>query len=576
MNILGINFLSEASAALIQDGKVIAAASEERFNRIKMFYGYPESAIKYVLEAANLRMPDIDFIATTGKSPGKPDEKAYEEKREAIRESSLGQELKEHQLKKLEERHAREALVLGERTPGNIRQLEKLGPKVIAVEHHMAHAGAAYYESGFKEATVITCDGWGENASNILCEAKNGSIEKISYSNTFDSLGYYYGSITKHLGFKPHRHEGKILGLAAFGNADATLALMRKMIGFDRERQRFIGKIEEGIYLPFFDNDNLARVFKTGQKTEREKGIFTREDISAGLQRVLEETVTDYVKNLNLKNRNIALAGGVFANVKLNQRIRELKGVKNVFIYPNMGDGGLAVGSALLVYAEKVGLRPSRVKDVYLGPGFSDEEILGEIKKEGLAFEEHSDIEGKVAELLLENKVVARFDGRMEWGPRALGNRSILYTPSDRTVNDWLNKRLNRTEFMPFAPVSIKENAGKCYLGYKEDHIAADFMTITYDCTDEMKRTQPAVVHVDGTARPQIIEKGVNKSYYTITKNYHKLAGLPSMINTSFNMHEEPIVCTPYDAIRSFKTGHLDYLAIGKYLLKNDGREELL
>ena len=146
----------------------------------------------------------------------------------------------------------------------------------------------------------------------------------------------------------------------------------------------------------------------------------------------------------------------------------------------------------------------------------------------------------------------------------------------DKTVNDWLNRLLNRTEFMPFAPVTIQENALKCYNGYKEEHAAADFMTITYDCTDEMKETQQAVVHVDGTARPQIIKEKVNPSYYKITKEYYKLSGLPSMINTSFNMHEEPIVCTPYDAIRAFKTGHLDYLAIGKYLLQNKGKEELL
>ncbi len=576
MNILGINFLSEASAALVQDGNIVSAASEERFNRIKLFAGYPEKAIEYVLKSAGLKITDIDIISTTGKSPGKPNQKAYDEKKAAINASTIPQDIKEHQLKKLQERYDREVYVLGERTPNNIKKLEKLGPKVEVVEHHSAHVAATYYCSGFKESLVITADGWGENASNVLYQAKDGEITKLNYSNTFDSLGYYYGSMTKFLGYRPHRHEGKILGLAAMGDPSKVSPIMRKMIGFDKENQRFVGKMEEGIYLPFFENDNLSRVLKVGAKTDVAKGIFTKEDISAGLQNVLEEVVVDYVKNLNFGETNIALAGGVFANVKLNQRIRELPNVKNVFIYPNMGDGGLAAGSALQVYAEKVGLKPSRIRDVYLGPSFSNEEILEEIKKQSIEFEEHKDIEGRVAEILSENKVVARFDGRMEWGPRALGNRTIMYSPTDKTVNDWLNKRLNRTEFMPFAPVSIKENAKKSYIGYKDEHLAADFMTMTYDCTDEMKKTQPAVVHVDGTARPQIIEEAVNKSYYNIVKNFYKLTGLTSTINTSFNMHEEPIVCTPFDAIRSFKTGHLDYLAIGNYLLENKSVSDVL
>jgi carbamoyltransferase len=576
MNILGINFLSEASAALVQDGKVVSAASEERFNRIKLFHGYPEKAIDYVLKSANLKMSDIDVIATTGKSKGKPDENAYNEKRKAITASNLPAKIKQHQLQKLKERQARETFVLGERTPANIKRLESLGPKVEPVGHHLAHVAAAYYSSGFNDCTIITCDGWGENASNILCKTKDGEIEEVSHSNTFDSLGYYYGSLTKFLGFRPHRHEGKILGLAAFGNPESAAPIMRKMVGFDKERQRFLGKMEEGIYVPFFENDNLSRAIKLGQKTDASKGIFTKEDVSAGLQHVLEEVVLEYVNNLDLGNTNVAVAGGVFANVKLNQRILELPQVKNIFVYPNMGDGGLAVGSALLVHSRIAGLKPTKIEDVYLGPEFSEEEILKEIKKEKQEFEKHSDIEGRVAELLAENKVVARFNGRMEWGPRALGNRSILYSSTDKTVNDWLNRRLSRTEWMPFAPVTMKENAGKCYLGYKEEHATANFMTITYNCTEEMKKTQPAVVHVDGTARPQIIEEKVNQSYYKIKENYYKLTGLPSMINTSFNMHEEPIVCTPFDAIRSFKVGHLDYLAIGNFLLENKAATDVM
>lgn len=571
MNILGINFLSEASVALIQDGKIVNAASEERFNREKLWHGYPENAVGWALENAGLKITDIDIIATTGKAPKEPPKEPYLEKEEQILKSSLPIPIKKGQQELLWKRYKREKMVLGKRTPDNINFLKKLGPKVVAIDHHLAHAASAYFTSGWKNAVILTIDGWGENSSNLLAVGKDGEIETLNYSNTFDSLGYYYGSVTKFLGFKPHRHEGKVLGLAAFGDNSVTEPIMRKMIGFDKEKQRFLGKMEEGIFVPSFNNPNLQNIMKIGEKSIISENIYSKADISAGLQKVLEETVMEYVNNLSYKKMKLCLAGGVFANVKLNQRLLELPQVENVYIYPNMGDGGLAAGSALYVYSQEAGLKPFQTDNVYYGPEFTEEEIKESIRKNNLKAVKYDNISEEIAELLVKGKVVARFNGKMEWGPRALGNRSILYQPTDDTVNDWLNKKLQRTEFMPFAPVSIKENALKCYKGYKEDHIAADFMTITYDCTDDMKQTQPAVVHVDGTARPQIITKKVNPSYYDIVETYYKLTGVPSLINTSFNMHEEPIVCSPSDAIRSFRQGHLDYLAIGDFLIKNSG-----
>jgi carbamoyltransferase len=210
--------------------------------------------------------------------------------------------------------------------------------------------------------------------------------------------------------------------------------------------------------------------------------------------------------------------------------------------------------------------------DVYFGPSFSDAEIERAVAKERLPAERVTDIEHTVAKLLAQGYVVARFAGRMEYGPRALGNRSILYQATDSTVNDWLNKRLNRTEFMPFAPVTLAEFADQCYEDLPGARYPAQFMTITFKCTEWMKKNCPAVVHVDGTARPQIIHQETNPSYYRIVDEYRKLTGLPSLINTSFNMHEEPIVCSPSDALRAFTDGGLDYLAIGNYLLEHPSR----
>jgi len=234
-----------------------------------------------------------------------------------------------------------------------------------------------------------------------------------------------------------------------------------------------------------------------------------------------------------------------------------------------MGDDGLSYGAVLWKLSQENSLKPQQLKDVYLGMEYSEDEIKKAISESKLKSDYYEEIEEVIAELISKNKIVARFNGRMEHGPRALGNRSILYQAIDPAINDWLNKRLNRSDFMPFAPVTLSEYANKCYKNLEGAEYAAKFMTITFDCTDYMKKNSPAVVHVDGTARPQLVSKQDNLSYYKIVKAYHKLTGIPSIVNTSFNMHEEPIVCTPEDAIRSFKEGHLDYLAIGNYLIKN-------
>jgi carbamoyltransferase len=301
---------------------------------------------------------------------------------------------------------------------------------------------------------------------------------------------------------------------------------------------------------------------------------YSREGIAATAQRRLEEVMTKLVRNAvkATGQHKVAVAGGVFANVKLNQRINELEEVDDIYVFPEMSDGGLALGSALMALSRTKRIEPFRLRDVYFGPEFTNRQIEEELRKSGLNYEGFSQdaLEERVAKLLTQGKVIARFDGRMEYGPRALGNRSILYHAEDPTVNDWLNKMLKRTEFMPFAPVTLKEHAQKCYKGIKEDQYTAKFMTITFDCTDWMKKVSPAVVHVDGTARPQIITEEENPSYYRILKCYYEKTGIPTIVNTSFNMHEEPIVCSPKDAIRAFKMGHLDYMAIGNFMVSND------
>ncbi len=274
------------------------------------------------------------------------------------------------------------------------------------------------------------------------------------------------------------------------------------------------------------------------------------------------------------EGKRIVLAGGVFANVKLNQRVKEL-GFAEVFVQPAMGDEGTALGAAQLAARAKAPINPVRLKDAYLGPGFSPAEMRSALEQSGMSFVELPDgrLEHRVAELLHAGNIVARFAGRMEFGPRALGNRSILYPARDPEVNDWLNQQLKRSEFMPFAPITLAEHAGDCYFGIAGAEHTSEFMTMTFQVTPQMAQATPACVHVDDTARPQLVREDRNRSLHQILSHYRDMSGIPTLINTSFNMHEEPIVCEPSEAIRAFTSANLDALAMGDFLVINQSEE---
>ena len=559
MKIIGINYLSESSVCLLDKGKIISSISEERINRKKNWYGLPNKTINYILSKNNLKTKDIDYFVTSGISAidkSVPDKNTYLNKINQIKISNLKPFQKKKQILFLKQRFEHEKKVINIRTKNLLNRLKSKYKNLKIYDHHLSHAASAYFNSGFKDCFVVTIDGWGDNSSSKIFYFQNGVYNEISSTPTIDSIGYFYGSITKLLGFKPHQHEGKILGLAAYGNQKKIIKEISQMIDYDKEKKIFKGCYERGYYQSTFNNKNLSNLLKK----------HSAKDIAASTQIILEKTVTKCIKNLSNKKFNIALAGGVFANVKLNQKIRELKNVKNIFIFPNMGDGGLSVGGAQLLYLEKSKKKPRKIKNMYLGHNFLDEEIRNELKKYRLDFIKPNNIEKKIAELLAQKKVIAHFNDKMEFGPRALGNRSILCSASDKNVNNWLNKKLKRTEFMPFAPIILKRKI-KDYMYVKNlnDYL---FMTITCLCKKIMIKKAPAAVHIDKTARPQIIDKDINPRINSILENYYKITGVPVLINTSFNMHEEPIVCTPVDAIRGFIDGKLDYLVINNFLIK--------
>ena len=363
-------------------------------------------------------------------------------------------------------------------------------------------------------------------------------------------LGTYYEQVTSCLGYRPDRHAGKIVGLAAYGDPERLTPLLLNR--FQRQDGDF--RITESFNY-FFSRHLSAN--------------FSKIDIAAAYQNVLELVAQELVRYWVDKTGcdKVVLSGGVTANVKMNQRIFEVDGVEKLFVYPNMGDGGCGTGAALHADRDAGVCRP--FESAYLGPDFSENEIGEALQKEGLQFTQPDNLSAEAAMCIHSGKVVARFDGRMEYGPRALGNRSVMYHAREPQINQWLNDRLGRTEFMPFAPVTLWEERREMYENIDGIEFAAQFMTVTTDCTKEMKENCPAAVHVDGTARPQLIKREVNPGYYDIVKEYQKLTSIPTLINTSFNMHEEPIVCSPGDAARAFIRGGLDYMVAGPFLVEN-------
>jgi carbamoyltransferase len=601
MKVLGISPLDkDSTVTIVEDGNLVYAAAEERFTRVKLQDGFPWQALEAGLTSTGTSAGDFDMVTypfltweqetrlfqknlTTEREyleggngangaalqealsrvpsrsatiPGltDPNERMEKGLAKSLAYKILGNEgvISRNVAKRGSEQWGRDAAAFHrkfhEELENSLEELGLLG-KLKRVEHHQSHAANAYYYSGFDEALIVTLDGYGSGLSGSVSIGRNGGIERVHGVDFPHSLGTFYESVTSALGFKPSRHEGKIVGLAAYGDP----AILREVLleRFDLEPGNF--RIRES------NNMYFARMLATQ---------FPKIDVAAAYQHVLEYVATKYVSYYLAKTgvRNLVLSGGVVANVKLNQRLRELAAVEKVFIHPNMGDGGCGTGAALLEFAGCTELLEP-LSDVYLGPSYSDDEIAEALNRAQLPFTRYSPIEPKIASLIAAGKVVARFDGRMEYGPRALGNRSILYHAKEPEVNQWLNQRLGRTEFMPFAPATLFEHRDECYLNTAGGEHAAQFMTLTFDCTESMKETSPAAVHVDGTARPQLVTERSNPSFYRVLKEYHALTGIPSVINTSFNMHEEPIVCAPDDAIRAFLQGNLDYLAIGSCLV---------
>ncbi len=606
MKVLGISPLDkDATASLVEDGRVLFAAGEERFSRRKQHAGFPRRAIEAALAATGTPPEEIDLVAypflawrdevalieeafreeaafqagferpspaaalrrararvhpvsTEIHGLAAPDQRVRKGAAKELfyRLAGVNGPLSALAARRASREWARQAAADHRRWHAELESgLAELGldGKLQRSEHHLSHAANSYLASGFDRALIVTFDGYGSGLAGSISIGEGGSIRRLHDLRFPFSLGTFYETVTSSLGYNPDRHAGKIVGLAAYGDPDVVGPVVRER--FDLSTP---GSFRIFQNLNVFFSRHLA-------------ADFAMIDVAAAYQQVLEDVARQVVGHWITETGcdAVVLSGGVTANVKMNQRIHEIDGVERTFVYPNMGDGGCGTGIALLEsWPGGVG---EPLSHVYFGPAYSEREIEAELRAAGLEFERPADLASEVARRVHAGKVIARFDGAMEYGPRALGNRSILYHAREPEVNQWLNQRLGRTEFMPFAPVTLWESRHRCYQGLAGAELAAQFMTITFDCTDWMQEHCPAAVHVDGTARPQIIRREVNPGYYDILEAYERLSGINSLINTSFNMHEEPIVCTPSDAVRAFLLGKLDGLAIGPFFVPSPG-----
>lgn len=557
----------DTGAALIKDAEIVTAVNEERFSRVKRESRFPSCAVNHIVSTSDA---SIDHVALTTLSSPPLVRHGYLELRHLLRGQSSLTDIR----KKLSIAAQRV-----DQEDADIEALEAtdLPPHLVAdavrVDHHRAHAASAYYTSGYSEATVVTADAAGHGLSSTVYRGIDGDLTRIATNDYVDSIGRLWAQIPTVFGFKGARHAGKFMGLAAYVTEDVPADLEAKIESFLEVDDLTIRNTFQRKHGGASYEENVAAL------SDQLAG-YDAPMVAKALQQRTSEVLSSFVANAVAETgcSAVALAGGVFANVKANQSIWECDAVRRLFVHPNMGDGGLAVGAALEHSARlRGGLEPVRMPDAYLGPAYGPAAANGAIDRSSTAddyeqesFAESSALAEAVATDLAAGRVVGICRGRMEYGPRALGNRSILFQPTDPTAIEWLNESLDRTTFMPFAPVTRQEAATDCYENVDIERCQPlQYMAITCECTETMTSRSPGAVHVDGTARPQIVDRETNPFLHEVLTCYEQKTGIPTLINTSFNMHGEALVCTPGQAIDAFDRTCLDVVVVGDTCLRD-------
>ncbi|HTG14965.1 MAG TPA: carbamoyltransferase C-terminal domain-containing protein [Blastocatellia bacterium] len=593
LHILGINaYHGDASAAIINNGTIIAAVEEERFNRIKHCAGFPRESIRYCLQAAGVSIEDVEHIGVSRDPSAHLHKKVLFAATRAMKnlrgfdrvKSRAGESSERGFVAAVTERLANAAKVR-DLKDDLARALDvsksRLQSQFHNVEHHVAHLASAFFVSPFDRAALLSIDGFGDFISTMWAEGSGNEIDVLGQVEYPHSTGIVYTATTQFLGFPHYGDEGKVMGLAPYGQP-RFIEEFREIIRTEEDGQfrlnlDYFRHHAEGVDMTW-DNGSpvIGRIFsdeyenmfgpareKNGELTDRER------DIAASLQLRLEEVGFHVANHLHDQTglTDLGLAGGVAYNSVLNGKLLLNTPFRRVYVQPAAGDSGTALGVCYQIHNRILGGPRGFVMDgAYTGPEFSDEAIRAELERAGLAYESYDDrtITRRAADDIAAGLVIGWFQGRMEFGPRALGNRSIVVDPRRADMKDILNERIKKREpFRPFAPSILEERVGD----YFEQTHPAPTMLMVYQIRPERRSEIPAVTHIDGTGRLQTVTREVNARYYQLISDFDALTGVPVVLNTSFN-ENEPIVCTPRDAIECFAKTRMDVLYIGNHAVR--------
>jgi len=572
MYILGINaYHGDAAAALIRDGKLIAAAEEERFNRFKHSAGFPSHAIKYCLETAGIGPEELDHVGIS-RDPSAHLHKKILFAATRVASEGIFNQIKDRLGNAAKVRDLKDELA---RVFGVSKKI--LRARFHNVEHHRAHLASCFFVSPFERAALLSIDGFGDFISTMWAQGEGNSIEVLGQVEYPHSTGIVYTATTQFLGFPHYGDEGKVMGLAPYGQP-RFINEFRDIIRTEENGQfrlnlNYFRHHAEGVEMTWDEGspvigrvfaDEYAHLFGPprepgGQLTDRER------DIAASLQLRLEEVGFHILNHLHEQTglTDLGLAGGVAYNSVMNGKILLNTPFKRLFIQPAAGDSGTALGVCYHIYK-----RGEVMMGAYTGPEFTNEEIESTLLENKLLFERYSDEEltKRAAQDIAAGLVVGWFQGRMEFGPRALGNRSIIVDPRRAEMKDVLNDRIKKREpFRPFAPSILEERVGD----YFEQTHPAPTMLMVYQIKEERRREIPAVTHVDGSGRLQTVSREVNERYYQLISDFAALTDVPVVLNTSFN-ENEPIVCTTQQAIDCFQKTRMDVLYLGNYAVRRE------
>jgi carbamoyltransferase len=574
--ILGLNaFHGDAAAALVVDGELVAAAEEERFNRVKHVAGFPALAAAWCLADAGLAPADLDHVAV-GRDPRA--NLGAKVLRTLRRAPSLGY------LRSRLENAARVRDVGSALAAALGVEEDALRARVHNVEHHQAHAASAFFVSPFEDAAVLSIDGFGDFASTLLAAGHGNRLTVLDRVLFPHSLGILYTAVTQWLGFPKYGDEGKVMGLAPYGDPKAHLERMQELVSLDGKlfelELDYFTHHREGVDMTWdAGSPSIGRIF-----SERMEAAFgparepsteiarLHEDVAAALQAMLEEAYLHLVRALWERTGipRLCLAGGVALNAVANGRILLETPFEQLYVQPAAGDSGTAVGAAYYVWNQELGQpRGFVMEHAYTGPEYSDEEHAAALAEGGFPSERLEDeaLFPLVAERIAAGDVVGWFQGRMEFGPRALGNRSIVVDPRRHDMKDILNARIKHREpFRPFAPSILAESTDEWF---EQDH-PSPFMILVYKTRADKRERIPAVNHVDDTGRLQTVEQHVSPRYWRLIKEFERVTGVPVLLNTSFN-ENEPIVMTPADAVSCFAKTRMDMLVLGNHVVRRTG-----